>query len=109
MERFYNEATAVVSLTDRHQAIETFGLTTLEAMSCGLPVIVPTVGGIAELVSDAENGYKIDVQDFGEIKRRLCEMMGDGEQYASLSRNALIASRRHTAERMLETISSLIH
>ncbi len=49
---FYNDASVVVNLTDPRQAIETFGLTPLEAMSAGLPVIVPTVGGIAELVID---------------------------------------------------------
>ncbi len=49
---FYNDASIVVNLTDSRQAIETFGLTPLEAMSDGLPVIVPTVGGIAELVID---------------------------------------------------------
>ena len=32
--------------------IETFGLTALEAMAFGLPVIVPTVGGIAEMVEE---------------------------------------------------------
>jgi len=49
---FYNAASIVLNLTDGRQAIETFGLTPLEAMTDGLPVIVPTVGGIAELVID---------------------------------------------------------
>lgn len=48
--KFYNIASVLLNLTDKTQAIETFGMTPLEAMSCGLPVIVPTVGGIAELV-----------------------------------------------------------
>lgn len=51
---FYNQATVVLNLTNRNQAIETFGMTPLEAMTCGLPVIVPTVGGIAELVIDGK-------------------------------------------------------
>lgn len=42
----------MLNLTNKNQAIETFGMTPLEAMTCGLPVIVPTVGGIAELVID---------------------------------------------------------
>lgn len=49
---FYNRASLVLNLTNKNQAIETFGMTPLEAMTCGLPVIVPTVGGIAELVID---------------------------------------------------------
>ena len=57
---FYNGASLVLNLSDKDRFIETFGLTALEAMSAGLPVIVPTVGGIAELVEDSVNGYKID-------------------------------------------------
>jgi glycosyltransferase involved in cell wall biosynthesis len=34
-------------LTNPKLAIETFGLTALESMSAGLPVIVPAQGGIA--------------------------------------------------------------
>lgn len=59
---FYNRASLVLNLTNKKQAVETFGLTALEAMSAGLPVIVPTEGGIAEMVEDGVNGYKIDVQ-----------------------------------------------
>ena len=60
---FYNEASIVLNLSDKQRFVETFGLTALEAMSAGLPVIVPTEGGIAEMVEDGANGYKIDVQD----------------------------------------------
>ena len=66
---FYNRASLVLNLTNKRFAIETFGLTALEAMAAGLPVIVPTVGGIAEMVEDGENGYKIDSTDCAEIER----------------------------------------
>jgi len=39
---FYNEASIVLNLSDKQRFVETFGLTALEAMSAGLPVIVPT-------------------------------------------------------------------
>ena len=39
---FYNQASLVLNLSDKKQVVETFGLTALEAMSTGLPVIVPT-------------------------------------------------------------------
>ena len=108
VERFYHAATVVVCLTNRHLAIETFGMTTLEAMSCGLPVIVPTVGGITELVSDSENGFKIDVQDLDKIKQCIADLMTNHELYARLSANALIESQKHSAGCMINTISTLI-
>ena len=78
---FYREASVVLNLTDKTQAIETFGLTALEAMAFGLPVIVPTVGGIAEMVEDGVNGWKIDVQDLDVIAMRIEEMLNDREVY----------------------------
>lgn len=45
---FYMKASIVLNLSDKEKVIETFGMTVLEAMRAGLPVIVPTVGGIAE-------------------------------------------------------------
>lgn len=67
---FYNRASVVLNLTNKNMAIETFGLTAIEAMSAGLPVIVPTVGGIAEIVEDGVNGYKTDVQELDKIENR---------------------------------------
>ena len=71
---FYTRASVLLNLSDRTRVIETFGMTVLEAMSAGLPVIVPTEGGVAELVCDGENGYRIDVGDMDRIERRLKEM-----------------------------------
>ena len=81
---FYREASVVLNLTDKTQAIETFGLTALEAMAFGLPVIVPTVGGIAEMVEDGVNGWKIDVQELDVIAMRIEEMLSDREVYGRL-------------------------
>jgi glycosyltransferase involved in cell wall biosynthesis len=78
---FYREASVVLNLTDKTQAIETFGLTALEARAFGLPVIVPTVGGIAEMVEDGVNGWKIDVQELDVIAMRIEEMLSDREVY----------------------------
>ena len=86
---FYREASVVLNLTDKTQAIETFGLTALEARAFGLPVIVPTVGGIAEMVEDGVNGWKIDVQELDVIAMRIEEMLSDREVYERLCRGCL--------------------
>lgn len=104
---FYNKATIVLNLSDKHRFVETFGLTALEAMSAGLPVIVPTEGGIAEMVTDGENGYKIDVQDLNKIVEYIHLLLSDQELYNKLSNNASAYSRNFNIDKMTESILSL--
>ena len=97
---FYREASVVLNLTDKTQAIETFGLTALEARAFGLPVIVPTVGGIAEMVEDGVNGWKIDVQDLDVIAMRIEEMLSDREVYG-----CFVNSQQSTVNRQRSTVN----
>ena len=103
---FYNRASLVLNLTNKKQAVETFGLTALEAMSAGLPVIVPTEGGIAELVEDGVNGYKIDVQNLNSIAECIDQMLSNRELYTKLSDNALRYATKYNADAMINGILS---
>ena len=96
-----------MNLSDKHRFVETFGLTALEAMSAGLPVIVPTEGGIAEMVTDGENGYKIDVQDLNKIVEYIHLLLSDQKLYNKLSNNASAYSRNFNIDKMTESILSL--
>jgi glycosyltransferase involved in cell wall biosynthesis len=104
----YNEASIVLNLTNKNYVIETFGLTVVEAMSAGLPVIVPTVGGIAEMVEDGWNGYKIDVQNLHKIAEHIDLMLNDRKLYKRLSGNAFEFSKRFNEKTMVETVIKLL-
>lgn len=106
--KFYNEASLAVNLTNSNLAVETFGLTALEAMSAGLPVIVPTVGGIAELVDDGVNGYKIDAQDIDCIVERIDNIFTDKSLYLKLSENALSMSKKYDKTSMIDNILEIL-
>lgn len=105
---FYNRASLLLNLTNRKYAIETFGLTALEAMTAGLPVIVPTVGGIAEMVTDGENGYKIDLQDCEKIEKCIENILRDKDFFINLSNNALSKARLYDAEHMVDSIANIL-
>ena len=81
-------------MIEKNLFIETFGLTALEAMTAGLPVIVPTVGGIAEMVTDGVNGYKIDVQNLKEIEETVKSVLTNKDLYLSLASNSLDSSKK---------------
>ena len=85
---FFKEADLVLNLSLIDEWIETFGMTVLEAMSYGIPVIVPPVGGIAELVIDEFNGFKIDSKNVGLISTQMDRILTNKSFYNYLSFNA---------------------
>lgn len=105
---FYNQSSIVLNLTNKKMAVETFGLTALEAMSAGLPVIVPTIGGIAEIVKNGINGYKIDVEDFDLIKKRIIAILENPNLYRQLSQNALSTAVEYSEQKMINKIEKIL-
>ena len=107
--QFYNRASLVLNLSNKSKVIETFGLTALEAMTAGLPVLVPTVGGIAELVEDGVNGYKIDVADMEGLERTIRSILSNRELYVRLSQSAYAISLRYNQETMLREMRKVLN
>ena len=105
---FYNQASLVLNLSNPDLVVETFGMTVLEAISRGLPVIVPPVGGVAEMVADGINGYKIHVKEISQIVGTIEKILSDKDLYSSLSKNALSFSKRFSYEKALEEISKVL-
>lgn len=105
---FYNNASIVVNLTDKEKVIETFGMTALESMKAGLPVIVPTEGGIADLV-DGTNGYKIDVRDLDAVEDAISRMLSDKAHYSALAAGALEKSKPYDAEVMIPRMEFILN
>lgn len=105
---YYNAASVVVNLSDKRQFIETFGMTALEAMTDGLPTVVPTEGGIAEVVEDGKNGYKIDVSELDKIEQCIDRMLTDEKHYDRLSTNALMQSKKYEMDVMVDSIMELL-
>lgn len=54
---------------------EGFGLTAVEAMAAGLPVVATSVEGLAEIVSDGETGYLVPVEDPGELAAAIVRLL----------------------------------
>lgn len=95
-------------MTNPRQAVETFGLTALEAMSAGLPVIVPTKGGIAEMVEDGKNGYKTDVHELDAIGKHICVLLENKELYIRMANKALQFSADFDCERTIIKLTDII-
>jgi D-inositol-3-phosphate glycosyltransferase len=57
MRQYYRAADIFVSLVDNLQ--ETFGLTVIQAMACGLPTVVSDWNGYKETVVHGETGFRV--------------------------------------------------
>jgi glycosyltransferase involved in cell wall biosynthesis len=54
---------------------EPFGLAILEAMAAGVPVLVPSSGGAAEIVTEGRSGFHFTADDPDSLAGRLKELM----------------------------------
>jgi D-inositol-3-phosphate glycosyltransferase len=53
---------------------EPFGITPVEAMACGTPVIGSNVGGIKFTVRDGETGYLVPANEAGQLAERMAHL-----------------------------------
>jgi N-acetyl-alpha-D-glucosaminyl L-malate synthase BshA len=61
---------------------ESFGLTALEAMACGVPVIASDVGGLPEVVVQGETGYLCPVGDIAAMAASAVALLSDPARHA---------------------------
>ncbi len=104
-------AAADVFVTTPHY--EPFGITPIEAMACGRPVIGSAVGGIRSTVLDGETGYLVPPRDPAAIADRAARLLRDPEAARRMGLRAIrhVASRytwRHVAQAVEGVYQSVI-
>lgn len=70
---FYSDSDVVV-LPSRNEG---WGLSLMEAMACGRPVIATRVGGIPELVRDGTDGILVEAGDVGQLADATIRLLSD--------------------------------
>ena len=76
---------------------ESFGLSALEAMSCGVPVISSSVGGLPELVLHNKTGYIAEFADVDRMAKYALELLKNEKKFNSFSKKS-----RERAEKVFE-------
>ena len=84
--KFYYSAADVFVTTPWY---EPFGITPLEAMACGTPVVGADVGGIKYSVLDGETGYLVPPHDPDALGERLARLLNHPRLLTSFSRQAI--------------------
>lgn len=85
LRHFYNAADVFVSTP----WYEPFGMTPLEAMACGTPVIGSNVGGIKYSVDHGKSGFLVPPNDPEALAYRLFQVLNDKTFFNQLSLKAI--------------------
>jgi N-acetyl-alpha-D-glucosaminyl L-malate synthase BshA len=74
---------------------ESFGLSALEAMSCSVPVVSSSTGGLPELIVHGETGYIAELGDVQRMAKYAIELLSDERRWELFSQN----SRKRAVEK----------
>ncbi len=87
---------------------ETFGLTIIEAMSCGVPVIGFDIGTRSEFIEDGVNGFISSISNL----RNVIEKSFEFKDYENLSKNAVLKAKEfendYIVEKQIEIYKSIL-
>jgi D-inositol-3-phosphate glycosyltransferase len=87
---------------------EPFGITPLEAMACGTPVIGANVGGIKYSVVDGETGILVTPNDPSELAAKVTELIFNESRLKKFSQNAINrVNQNFTWARVADKVSAL--
>jgi len=87
---------------------EAMGLTVLEAMAAGLPVVATAVGSTGEAVDHGVTGLLVPPEDVGALADALARLVGDGELRARMGSAARARYEAHfTAARYARAYEAL--
>ncbi|NMF62217.1 glycosyltransferase family 4 protein [Brasilonema octagenarum] len=84
---------------------EGFGITLLEAMACGIPVITSKVSAMPEVVGDA--GVLVDPNDYQAIADAVCHLHNHPDSYQELVNKGLARAKLFTWEKAGEQIAEI--
>jgi len=74
---------------------EPFGMTALEAMACGRPVIASKFGGIREVISPGENGLLVDPSNTSELADAMIMLLRDRQLAESMGQRGYKTIHRY--------------
>lgn len=105
---FYQRANLVLNLSHPEQWVETFGLTALEAISYGIPAIVPPAGGIQEIIDHQSCGFQLDVRQLDSIVSTITRMQENEVLYKKLCKQAKIRAIAFDPQQMMNSILPIL-
>ena len=74
---------------------EPFGLTLIEAASCGLPIVAPDDGGPRDIIKNCPSGILVDTTDTKALADAVKKIITDNEKWKQYSKAGIMSIRKH--------------
>lgn len=74
---------------------ETSSLATMEAMSCGVPVVATPVGSVPEYVKDDKTGFIFSRRDVSELERHLSSLLSSAKLRKKVGSSARVEMQKN--------------
>ncbi len=100
----------ILSITDLFvlpSQYESFGLSALEAMACGVPVISTNAGGLPEINVQGVTGYMSEVGDTDDMAQHAIEILSNDNKLQTFKENAIAHAKTFSRQRVIPLYEQL--
>jgi glycosyltransferase involved in cell wall biosynthesis len=87
---------------------ESFGISMVEAMAAGLPLVASDTGGSRDFAKTGINALVVPPRDIGALATALRRLLTDGELRRRLGAAALVTAQRFDERTVLEQLAQVI-
>jgi len=88
---------------------ESFGLSALEALASGVPVVGSNAGGLPEVVRDGKTGFLCGIGDVPGMAAAALSVLTDKKRWTEMSRLAIADSRERFSQDAIVTKYELLY